>query len=279
MRRSLLIVIASLFLVVPAGSAATKGTYVDVAGDSGAAPDITEVAIASSGTTIVFNLGISNLRRGADQTILLFLDTDRNAATGSTDALGSDYAFAISELEYTYWFARWDGADWVDATDSTVHAGNRSSGLMLTVDASELGGTTGFNFWLRTIDGELGDGRYDDAPNDGTWNYVLAAGGPEIQSVLAATTPAAGPRAGRAFTLTPTGLHLPPSGAPVSILPHPDSYTCKAVLAGATLTRTGTGGCTWRVPKKARGKSLAVTLNVTYQGATKAVRFVYRVAP
>jgi hypothetical protein len=278
MRKSLLIVIASLFLVVPAGSAATKGTYVDAAGDSGAAPDITGVAVASTGTTIVVNLGISNLRRGADLTTLLLLDTDRNPATGDADALGADYLFAISEVDYSYWFGRWDGADFADTPYSTVHVGNRSGGYLITVDASELGATTGFNFWVRTIDGEYADGHYDDAPDDGTWNYVLAAGGPEIQSVLVTTTPAAGPRAGRPFTLTPMGMRLPPSSSTVSILPHPDSYTCRAVLAGATLTGRGTGGCTWRVPKKARGKSLAVTLNVTYQGATKAVRFVYRVA-
>ena len=278
MPRYLLIAIALILLVVPAGSAATKGTYTDGKGDSGSAPDITNVSIASSGTTIVFNLGISNLRRGADQWVIVLVDSDRNPETGNSNALGADYLLEINELEYTYWFGRWEGTEWVETPSSTVNARNISSGLTITVDASELGGTTGFNFWLRTIDGEYAAGRYDDAPDDGTWNYVLAAGGPEIQSVLVATTPTVGPRAGRLFTVTPIGLRLPPNGATISILPHPDSYVCRTVLAGSTLSGTGTGRCTWRVPKKARGKSIAVTLTVTYQGATKAVRFVYRVS-
>jgi hypothetical protein len=278
MRKSLLIAVASILLIVPAGSAATKGAYVDAKGDSGSAPDITDVSIASSGTTIVFNLGISNLLRGADLTTLLLLDTDRNAASGNTDALGAEYLFAFYELDNTYWFGRWNGTDWEDTPYSTVRVSNVSSGLMITVDSSELGGTTGFNFWLRAIDGQYADGHYDDAPDAGTWNYVLAADGPEIQAVLVGTTPAAGPRTGRTFTVTPFGLRLPPNSEPISILPRPDRYTCRAVLRGSTLTGTGTGGCTWRIPKKARGKSVSVTVTVNYQGATKAVRFVYRVA-
>ena len=278
MRRSLLIVIASILLVVPAGSAATKGTYADATGDSGSAPDITGVSIASTGTTILIDLGIPSLRRDADLTTFLFLDTDRNSETGSPKALGADYAFAMSELDNTYAFGRWDGSEWVDADGPTISVTNRSTGLMISVGAGDLGGTTGFNFWVRTIDGQGGDGHYDDAPDDGTWNYLLAANGPDIQSVLVTTTPAAGPRVGRPFTVTPTGLRLPPNSTTVSILPHPDSYTCRAALRGVALAGTGTGRCTFRMPKKARGKSLVVTLTVTYQGATKAVRFVYRVA-
>ncbi|HEY8627921.1 MAG TPA: hypothetical protein VIL56_06370 [Gaiellaceae bacterium] len=278
-KRGLLAVAAALVLLVAAGSAGATGTYLDAGGDSGSAPDITQVSVASDATgTLVFRIS-AKLTQGAEVTTLLLLDTDLNPATGAPGTLDADYVFEISELDNTYDFGRWNGSDWDDSIPyATVQVSTGPAGATITMNRSELGDASGFNFWARTIDGSYGPGKYDDAPDDGAWNYMLAAGGPDIQSVLVTTVPAAGPKVGKQFTLTPVGLRLPPNGATISILPIPDSYTCRAVLRGVALQGTGTGGCTWRIPKKARGRSLAVTLTASYQGATKPARFVYRVA-
>jgi hypothetical protein len=55
----------------------------------------------------------------------------------------------------------------------------------------------------------------------------------------------------------------------------PESYTCTAALGARKLPGGGTGGCTFRIPKKARGKRLVVHLTVGYQGAAKSVDFPF----
>ena len=76
----------------------------------------------------------------------------------------------------------------------------------------------------------------------------------------------------------PTGLKLPPDGrtTPTAILP--ESYSCNAKLGAKRLAGSGTGGCTFAIPKKkARGKRLTVQLTVNYQGATKTVPLTFKV--
>jgi len=109
------------------------------------------------------------------------------------------------------------------------------------------------------------------------FNYSLDAGGPNIISVDLQTTPNSGPRAGRVFVITPSGLKLPPNGALLAQDPKPDSYTCQATVKGRALAGTGAGGCTIRLPKKAHGKTLKLVLTVTYEGATKAVPFTFSI--
>jgi hypothetical protein len=53
---------------------------------------------------------------------------------------------------------------------------------------------------------------------------------------------------------------------------------CKAQLAGKTLLGTGAGGCTFRIPKNAKGKRLVVTVTAGYADATPATsRAAFRV--
>ena len=78
--------------------------------------------------------------------------------------------------------------------------------------------------------------------------------------------------------IAPTALHLPPDGrtTPATVLP--ESYSCTAKLGARTLTGTGTGGCTFAIPKKkARGKTLTVQLTVNYEGVAKVVPLKFKV--
>jgi hypothetical protein len=178
--------------------------------------------------------------------------------------------------EDSYGFQHWDGADWVDTVDSTVRINGDTREIVISVNRSELGNTSSFNFVASTFF-VLGSTR-DYAPNDGAYNYTLEANGPRMDSVDVRTTPSSGPRAGRRFVLTPTGLKLPPDGRTTATPPAPESYSCAAKLAGRTLAGKGTGRCTFAIPKKARGKRLTVLLTVNYQGATKTFPFTFKVA-
>jgi hypothetical protein len=262
---------AALLAAVPAGA----GGYSDATGDSGAAPDITGLAVAGDETSgqLTFQIAEAN-PMAANSTTELDLDSDANSATGDPRSRGADYAFQIDPTEHSFGFWHWNGLDWVDTSYATVRITASGSGFTISVNKSEVGNAAVINFGAVTF---MNDSEAtDSAPDDGLWNYSFHAHGPNIVSVLVATKPASGPRAGKLFTVTPTGLTLPPSGRTSTTALLPDRYTCTATLGAKRLVGVGTGGCTFNVPKKkARGKRLVVHLKVQYLGATKSVDFPF----
>jgi hypothetical protein len=276
---ALAVLAAALALVASAGAARAVGNYRDATGDGRGAPDIQNVTISGDPTgQLVFRINVDNLPSPSDVLTVLGLDTDMSEASGAPGLAGTDFVFVVDQSDNTYGFARWNGSAWDwDTPYSTASVFSGRFGVRISVNRSELGSTEEFNFWTRSVRTSDPSELYDDAPDDGTWNYSLKAGGPEIRGVLVETTPAAGPRAGKSFTVTPIGVKLPPSGAALDGAPKPDSYGCKAKLKGRTLRGVGKGGCTFKVPKNARKKQLVVVVTVNYQGATTSVTYAYRV--
>lgn len=273
-----LIGVAFVVALAGAGASGAVGRYTDPAGDAGAAADVTGVSVASDPSgQIVFTISTGSSPAEGQRYLLLSLDTDLNQATGMPDSLGADYLFGVDEEGYG--FARWTGSDWDwDTPYSTARVFVSSRGATFSVNRSELGGTQSLNFWVRSAhDTQIGEDIVDDAPDDGGFNYTLAAGGPDIREVAVKTTPDAGPRAGRPFVVKPAGLMLPPSGAMLALQPEPESYSCSAKLAGKPLRGKGVGRCTYAIPKQAKGKRVSIVLTVSYQGATKVVPLEYRV--
>lgn len=272
-----LLAVAAVGALAGAGAVGAAGRYTDASGDGKGAADITGVAVTSDANgQILFTISTSGAPVAQDGRVVAFLDTDLNPASGAPGTLGADYILGVDEDGYS--FGRWTGADWDwDTPYSTVRVIINASGGLFSVNRSELGGTQSFNFWVRTLRGEPSSGQIDDAPDDGGFNYTLPAGGPDIREVGVKTTPDAGPRAGRVFTVLPTTLVLPATGAMITIAPQPESYSCVAKLGAKPLRGKGTGGCTFAIPKKAKGKRLSVVLTVSYQGASKPVQLAYRV--
>jgi hypothetical protein len=263
---------AALVLVAPA---AGTGKYGDPTGDAGAAPDITGLTVSSDANgTVVFRVNVASWPTQGDVELLLGIDTDSNPETGSASWDGAEYGFDLTQADRSYELDHWNGTTWDYVDSKTTRVLSDSHGVTLIVNRSELGGAGEFNFWAET---QAPGDAYDDAPDDGAWNYALTAGGPNVRQVLVQTVPSTGPRAGRAFTVKPTGLQLPPSGATVQTLPVPESYTCRARLAGKVLAGRDTAGCTFAIPKKARGKQLVVDVTVSYQGVSKTTRLSFRV--
>jgi hypothetical protein len=266
------VLMAALVLVPSAAS----GNYTDPAGDSGAAGDITAVTVVGDKNSgqVVFRITGSNLATSETNLLFLTIDSDANPLTGDLTDNGSDYWFGMDDS--TYGFEHWDGSRWVDSPDLTVRITGGPSGIMVSVNRSELGNTADFNFAASTLN--LSDRTSDYGPNDGAYNYSLDVNGPQINSVDVKTTPSVGPRAGKRFVVVPTGLKLPPDGRAIATPVLPESYSCVAKLGAKQLTGSGTGGCSIAVPKKkARGKRLTVQLTVIYQGATKVVPLTFKV--
>jgi hypothetical protein len=205
---------------------------------------------------------------------ILNIDSDVNPLTGDITAFGSDYWFGVDTDSYD--FGHFNGNVWDTTPYSTVTVSGGGSSLLISVNKSELGNASTFNFSVETYNRATRE--QDHAPDDGMFSYSLADGGPPIGAVDLRTVPSSGPKAGRAFVLTAAGLALPPNGAANPTHPAPESYSCKATLGGRVVAGAGVGGCTFRPDKQTRGKTLAVVVTVTYEGATKSFPFKWKVS-
>jgi hypothetical protein len=272
------VALALTLVLVPSSSSAGGPPYPDASGDSSSAADIAGVTVLSDKTSgqVMFRVSGSNLSTSPSQVTFVAIDSDVNPATGNSNWNGADYAFAVDDGSYD--FEHWSGSDWLEAPDSTVrvccvHGG---SSMTFSVNRSEIGNTSEFNFMASTFNTDTH--ATDDAPDDGMYNYSADASGPDIQGVTLRTTPSSGPKAGKRFVVTPVGLKLPPNGAIITISPPPDSYTCRATIKGRQVAGAGTGGCTLRLAKKSRTRQLHVVVTVSYEGATKSVPFTFVVS-
>jgi hypothetical protein len=275
-RSKLALAAAVALVLVPAASSQGGPPYADASGDSSSAGDLNGLTVVGDKASgqIIFRISGTNLSTSPSMLTLLFIDSDANPATGNQGWAGADYVFAVDDS--TYDFEHWNGSDWVGTPYSTVRVTGGGSNVMISVNRSELGNTPEFNFTARTVNTDTD--ATDDAPELGMFNYSLDAGGPDIQSVMLQTRPSSGPKAGKPFVIEPLGLKLPPDGAPISVLPHPDTYSCRATIGGHAVVGKGVGGCTLRIAKNTRGKSLRVMVTVTYEGATKSVPYTFAVS-
>jgi hypothetical protein len=262
---------AALILVPTASS----GTYTDPSGDSSTAGDLVSVTVAGDKASgqLLFRITGTNIASSETMPLFLDIDSDANPLTGDISFNGSDYEFGVDNSSYG--FSHWDGSNWVATPDLSVQVSGGTGQILISVNRSELGNTSMFNFFALTFN--AADRSLDAAPNQGAFNFSFDANGPQIISVDVKKTPAAGPKAGKRFVIVPTGLKLPPDGqlTPPTILP--ESYSCTAKL-GAKRLASGTGVCSIAVPKKkAKGKRLTVLLTVNYEGATKVVPLTFKV--
>jgi len=250
-RRSLLFGAVVALSVLGASGAGAAGTFTDPAGDAvGGATDISQVAVSNDFEgTITFALTTDRSAFTTDDLLVLVLDTDKNPATGTNSF---DYAIVINSTGAT--LVRGTGTGFTPVAAPTLLSAN--GGMTITVNRSDLGGTTGFAFALvSSLRSNTAAG--DSAPDTGRWTYDLDL--KPVLDTLAAHFSPAKPKAGKVFRLAGTMLRLS-NGTIVKA----DSILCVARLNGKRLA----GRCSWRIPASARGKRLTVLLTAHYKGAS-----------
>jgi hypothetical protein len=250
-RRRIFFVAAVLaLLLLGASGAEAAQTFTDPTGDAtGGGADITQVAVsndAAGNITLALTLANRTALQPTD-TLVIVLDTDENATTGTS---GVDYALRVTASGAA--LAHWNGSTFVASPQTTLTTANNN--LTITVNRSELGNTTAFNFAAATF---VGTTQSDIAPDTGAYTYDL--GLKPVLNTLAARFSPAKPKHGHIFKLATTQLRLE-DGSIVKA----DSITCLATLNGKRLA----GRCSWHIPKNARGKRLVIVLTAHYQGAT-----------
>lgn len=278
MRRYRLLCVAAvaLALAAPPVAGAAPTTYSDPTGDNGVAADVSSVTVESgSDGYLHIKPTVANIQfpSPVPASVVVGLDTDRSGSTGGPG--GADYILGFDFQGITFFFGKWDGSNYVNPGnpqlgDARVIAG--SSGVEFQIRPAGLGGVTAFNFVVYAGTGTADGGfDFDFAPDVGSWLFevkqVLT-----VETVTATFAPAA-PRAGRVFQ-APVVLLTLSDGTTITAR----SYRCLAKLGGKLLRGTGRGGCTFKLPKSAKGKRLVVTLSVTYDGVTDTFEpYVFKV--
>lgn len=262
--RLLLVAFASGALIAsaPAALAEAPVSLADPQGDAiGSAPDITTTVVSNDDAgNIRFRINLANqIHLARDSSLYLYIDADRDPTTGSASVQGADYMLEVDGSLGAYALSRWSEPLWQPVAPAPGRV-NDWSGLTITLNKLDLGGTTAFNFFVRTESGSAN--RADVAPTTGTWAYALGTGGaltPEIRR-LSAYASSLAPRAGDRFQVSRIALTLE-DGSTVA----PERASCSAKIGSTTLLPRGT--CLFRLPRTARRKTMSVTVSAVYRGS------------
>ena len=265
--------------LLAAGAGAAPAAFTDPAGDSGAAPDITNVAVSDNGAgSITVAVTASALAPGMD--VDVFLNTDKNASTGSPGGNEVDLEVWQDADDWGWDISKWSGSDWNDTPQSTTEHFSRSGNVYTwTFGTEDTGPTTGFTFWaggfMHDADGNIT--AHDVAPDGGDWVYDLpvaaAAIVPAIGNPLAVPSR---PRAGKLLSLS-----FPVTRSDTGAALTGGTLAVQTTIAGKPVTGTsslsgGAAHVNTLVPKTAKGKVLRVKLTVTLGTKTtsRVVSFV-----
>ena len=147
------IVLALSFAALGVG--ANPDVKPDASGDAlGEGADITSVVVSNDAAgNISFRVATPNHSTSTTENIQLYVDSDRNASTGTN---GYDYRIHVfGGSTPPVGFERWSGTEWTQVTSSSF-TGSFSAGLSASVAKGDLGGTSAFQYAVITIDGKTG---------------------------------------------------------------------------------------------------------------------------
>ncbi|MDX6412676.1 MAG: hypothetical protein QOH23_86 [Gaiellaceae bacterium] len=257
---------------------ANPATFTDTASDGGTAPDILTVITSNDASgTFTFRINVDKLTLPSNVLVFLAMDTDGNPATGTG---GFDYILICDESNDSVGLLRWDGSQLVAALAPSLGASDNSTGITASVNRIDLGNASALNFEVLTVEGASPTaGHFDAAPDDGVWNYQLAAAAPLTLKVASFASPR-NVKAGKTFKVT-MAVSRSDSGASVND-EIGGSLSCQASAAGKRLALVRSGfvegsdpelaACVWRAPKK-RGKTIRGSISVSVEGVTAKKTF------
>jgi hypothetical protein len=256
-----------------AAPALADADYTDATGEDPGSADITTIHVANSPATgsitfTVYMTGVPVLTN--DVTILVLIDSDKNPATGNP--LGADYMLGLDSGGW-YW-TRWNAtqANFVDVPGASMPVTFANGVFEATLHDTDIGGVKSFDFGVMTKRGTDPDNPvYDLAPNDPPlYTYALVRAPAVLRTAVHVNGAA---RAGGTFVVTSLSLRLS-----THVTVQASELECAAVLGGATINRTGAGGCTFALPKQSQGKRLVVRVSGSYGGATLTKTVAFKVA-
>jgi hypothetical protein len=272
--------------LVPLRAGAGSQNYGDRIGDAvNGAPDISAIAVANDdqgNITVTVTLANHPSDFQPNEGVLVVMDTDGNGATGNG---GFDYVFA-GVKDRTGLFV-WNGSSFGGASAPSLQSSTAAGQIAFRINRSDLGNTTGLNFYVETTR-DNGDSIGDDAPDgNGVFTYRLVLPtAPPPPPPPTTTPPPAAPR----FVVSPVGLPHPGKrfvvrarvllgGQSVS----PSALGCAANVGSSPVRTTAVNGpapyrsCVVLIPIRSKRKSVTMTLLVQYESSATTRRLTYRI--
>ena len=285
---------AAALVALPAGAlgsgarATTNAqSFADSTGEDASAPDITSIDVSNTDAGLItFHIAISNRPTfTSDMAVLVWLDTDANAATGDPQSLGAEYVIELDSGAVGLF--KWNGTTYDNAPSSTTLTyAYDASGATIHIGTQDLDGTKAINFGADAISGittdASGNADFTNAhsdlapdPGHGFFNYSVLTKLTLKQTAFAYTPKPAksGARLTATLAATESDTSGPVAGATIS---------CVATIKGVKLRAThslanGVASCFWKVPKTAKGKTLIGSITITLKGTTLAHGFTTKV--
>jgi hypothetical protein len=287
-RVGVLIVLAALLAGVPAAlggsarSASNSQNFADSINERAGAPDITGMTVSNDDAGLTtFQINISNRPDlTPDMFLLIFLDTDKNSATGDTSSFGADYVIQLVAGSVDLF--QWNGTDFVQAaSQASLTYAYAPTGATIHASAADLGKTKGFNFAVIVASGvtfdAAGNANFDNIvtdaapdPGHGVLSYQVLT--KLVLTGKAFTTAPKPAKAGKPFSATLAAYENDTAGPVQSGV-----VTCVATVGGKRIAAVshvlanGVATCVWRVPATAKGKTIRGTITLNVRG-TKLTR-------
>jgi hypothetical protein len=254
--------------------------FTDPTGDSGTAPDITNIAVTNDDHGLYsFTIDFATPYVNSDN-LTIAIDSDNNVNTGDTQALGADYLFEDDYASHVFDLAVWQATGFVEAPHATANvvvASNNKS-MTMTINKSDLGNSTSFDFFVISSDGAFDAGHTDDAPSSaGAFSYNART----VFTLAAGASHNGVAKAGGTWTVS---MHAVRSDTNATVGSE-GTIACKAtegskklaVVSRSFVSSGGGGGssavCAFRVPKKPRGAAVHATVTVSDAGQSASKSF------
>ncbi len=297
---------------IAAGGALADQSYTDAGGDAGPGTDVTAITVRNDqagGITIQVGSASPVV---ANHAIAIFLNTDRNAATGGQ---GDEYWMYSGPLVGSRFFT-WVGSGFARTSPASFSAAAVGPNVTeFRLNRADIGNVTSFDFFVLSISIDEGSAGFevkgwDGAPEIGYFSYELAFpqcsnakdddGDGKIDSAdlgcssatdedesddpvnirlgKAKTTPAV-PKAGRIAVVSAATTRVE-TGQPLD----GGTVKCTAKIVGGKALK-GTGAvvagraqCKFKLPADAKKKTVRGQIAVTYETATAKTPFTFKTA-
>ncbi|HEV2591040.1 MAG TPA: hypothetical protein VGU02_04015 [Gaiellaceae bacterium] len=258
-----------------AGSALADQSYTDSTGEVAGSADISAVAVSNNPTaaTVTFTVTTNLATLDSNSFFGIVLDSDVNASTGVG---GFDYLIGMDSTGAAVINTTTQAG--VPETQSSFSAGVWT----ITVPAADIGKPTAFNFGAFTDVGDQNNPIEDDAPDNGVFTYTMVQPPPPpppppapqpkptVSSVSVKVAGAA--THGKSFRISGLSVNLS-----TGVVAKATGLKCTATLGGKHLAGSGAGGCTFRLPGTAKGKSLVVKVHGAYHSNALAKTYTTKV--
>jgi hypothetical protein len=268
--------LASLALTASVQAAnANPQTFTAPIGNPGTADAVSSVVVSNDPTgSITFTVKFGAPLQSTDA-ISVYVDADANPATGDQQTAGAEYVLVADMTDNSVSLGAWNGSTWNAAPSSaTLHGGHADTEQTFTVNRSELGNTSAFNFWADSCEGDCGAGHDYQVPEAGAWNYQLAA------SVRLTALALYAPKTAKAGADYMAAMVVQRSDT-AGFLGNEGRVQCTAKVGGKQVAAVGTivtityqgakvsaALCDVRVGRRSHGKPLTGTITATYAGGS-----------